>query len=187
MEGISVTLRAGAASALLGVPASEIQSSAVHLDELWRGEASRVLERLQEAPDDTARFAFLEATLLQRLREPDDGSRTRAQRAAGLIADSGGRLALRAVAAAVGVGERRLQQLFHAHVGLSPRAWGRLARLHACLRALRQPTPSRWASLALDAGYFDQAHLVNEFRALSGLTPGAFLKQAVSGSSKTPG
>src|SRR5690606_30535227 len=108
-----------------------------------------------------------------------------AQRAASLIATSGGQLALRAVADAVGVGERRLQQLFHAHVGLSPRAFRRLSRMHACLRALRvRPRPG-FAQLAAETGYYDQAHLANEFRALSGLTPNAFLERAVSGSSKT--
>ena len=111
----------------------------------------------------------------------------RDRHAAGLIAASGGQQPLREVAAAVGVGERRLQQLFHAHVGLSPRAWGRLARLHACLRALRrQPAPA-WAEVALESGFYDQSHLANEFRALCGVTPTEFMGHAISGSSKTSG
>ena len=86
---------------------------------------------------------------------------------------------------AIGVGERRLQQLFHAHVGLSPRAWSRLARMHGCLRALRlQPSPA-WVDVALESGFYDQSHLVNEFRALCGVTPTEFMGHAVSGSSKT--
>lgn len=47
--------------------------------------------------------------------------------------------------------ERRLQQLFHADEGLSPRSAGRLA--------------PAWAELAVEAGYHDQVHLANEFRA----------------------
>ena len=89
-------------------------------------------------------------------------------------------------AAALDIGERRLQQLFHEHVGLSPRAWRRLARLHACLRALRVQRAPAWAELALDGGFYDQSHLVNEFRALCGITPTEFLVQRVSVSSKTP-
>ena len=41
------------------------------------------------------------------------------------------------------------------------------------------------ADLALQAGYCDQSHLINEFQALCGCTPAEFRREAVSGSSKT--
>jgi AraC-like DNA-binding protein len=187
VEGVSITLRPGAAAALLGLPAGEIAGNAVHLDELWQGGAAELLARMAEAPDDAARVAMLQAVLRRRLLDGSGTAHPAAMHAAGLIAASGGQQPLREVAAAVGVGERRLQQLFHAHVGLSPRAWGRLARLHGCLRALRlRPTPS-WAQVALESGFYDQSHLVNEFRALCGVTPTEFLGRATSASSKTTG
>ncbi|RST46066.1 helix-turn-helix domain-containing protein [Variovorax sp. DXTD-1] len=191
VEGLSVTLRPGAAAALLGMPAGEIAGTAVHLDQLWRGQGAELRERMAAAPDDASRVAVLCAMLQQRLAQADAALQPAtpvvATRAAQLIAQSGGRQSLRDVAAAVGVGERRLQQLFQQQVGLSPRTWGRLARLHACLRALRQPRPCMpgWAELALDGGFYDQSHLVNEFKALSGLTPTEFLGRAVSVSSNT--
>ncbi|QGW82822.1 helix-turn-helix domain-containing protein [Variovorax paradoxus] len=191
VEGLSVTLRPGASAALLGMPAGEIAGTAVHLDQLWRGQGAELRERMAAAPDDSSRVAVLCAMLGQRLARADaalhPAAPMAATRAAQLIAESGGRQSLRDVAAAVGVGERRLQQLFQQQVGLSPRTWGRLARLHACLRALRQPRPCMpgWAELALDGGFYDQSHLVNEFKALSGLTPTEFLGRAISVSSNT--
>lgn len=104
-----------------------------------------------------------------------------AAHAARLIAASGGQMPLREVADAIGVGERRQQQLFHAHVGLSPRGWRRLARLHGCLRRLRRAASAGWATLAADSGFYDQSHLVNEFRALCGLTPTEFLSRSTFG------
>ena len=191
VEGLSVTLRPGAAAALLGMPAGEIAGTAVHLDQLWRGQGAELRERMAAACDDVSRVAVLCAMLRQRLAQADAALQPAAPmaaiKAAQLIAESGGRQSLRDVAAAVGIGERRLQQLFQQQVGLSPRTWGRLARLHACLRALRQPRPCMpgWAELALDGGFYDQSHLVNEFKALSGLTPTEFLGRAVSVSSNT--
>jgi AraC-like DNA-binding protein len=190
VDGISVTLRPGAAAALLGgVPAGEIREQVVPLDALWRGRGSELLERMAQAPHDAARVAVLHHALTQMLR-PHDGDPPpwAVIQATRLVSASGGQRPLAEIAAAVGVGERRLQQLFHAHVGLSPRAWRRLARLHACLRALRTPlSPSSpaWAELALQNGYYDQSHLANEFRALCGMTPTEFLARAISGSSKT--
>lgn len=187
VEGLSVTLRPGAAAALLGLPVGEIGGSAVHLDALWQGEGTELLGRMAEAPNDAARVMLLHAVLQRRLRDSDvaAGNAAVAMRAAQLIAASGGRRSLREVATAVGVGERRLQQLFHAHVGLSPRAWSRLARMHGCLRALRMQSSPAWADVALESGFYDQSHLVNEFRALCGVTPTEFMGHAVSGSSKT--
>lgn len=195
VEGLSVTLRTGAAAALLGVPAGEIgesggiHGSALHLDALWHGEGALLLERMAGARSDAARVALLHTVLQQRLqgRETAGNAAAAATHAAQLIASSGGRRPLREVAVAIGVGERRLQQLFHAHVGLSPRAWSRLARMHGCLRALRrQPSPA-WADVALEGGFYDQSHLVNEFRALCGVTPTEFMGRAIAGSSKTAG
>jgi AraC-like DNA-binding protein len=189
VEGLSVTLRPGAAAALLGLPAGEMAGTAVPLDDLWHGEGAELLERLARQPDDAARVAALRAVLQRRLQRAGQAAGTPPQaalHAAQLITAAGGRRPLREVAAAVGVGERRLQQIFHAHVGLSPRAWSRLARLHGCLRALRAARPPAWADVAADCGFYDQSHLVNEFRALCGLTPTEFLGRAVSVSSKTP-
>lgn len=188
VHGLSVTLRPGAAAALLGMPAAELEGQAVALTDVWTGEAVEVLEKISGAPDDAARIAVLQQMLakrLQRLDGGDDMVRRQATGAAHLMAASAGRLPLREVAEAIGVGERRLQQIFRLQVGLSPRAWGRVARLHACLRALRlQPTP-RWSELAADTGFYDQSHLINEFQSLCGLSPVLFLDRTVSGSSKT--
>jgi AraC-like DNA-binding protein len=187
MEGLSVTLRPGAASALLDIPAGELAGSAVPLDELWGADAAEALERLAAEPDTPGRLAVLHAILQRRLRRTQPSPCPAALRAARLISAAGGRQKLREVAESIGVGERRLQQLFHTHVGLSPRAWSRLSRLHHCLRALRLEQEPRWAELALRSGFYDQSHLANEFRALCGLTPTEFFGavHVGSGSSKT--
>lgn len=185
MFGVSVTLRPGAARALLGISASEIAFGAVPLDDLWRGDGARLLEQLAAAPDDHTRAQMIEAVLLGRTERARDTGHQRAIRAARLITQSGGALAVSQLAASLGVGERRIEQLFKEHVGLTPRLWRRLARLHTCLRLLRDGPPRSLATLAADAGYYDQAHLANEFKSLCGLSPSAFLQRTISDSSKT--
>lgn len=183
VHGFSVVLRPGAAGALLGLPAGELADAAVPLDDLWGADAHRLRQRLADAPDDTRRAAVLQAALLERLRHARPAAPSAAPAAWRLIQAGGGRRPLPEVAAALGLGERRLQQLFRAEIGLTPRTASRLARLHGLLRALRATRRPRWAELALDAGFADQAHLANEFRALAGLTPTQFL--GTSESSKT--
>lgn len=188
MHSVSVALRPGAASALLGVPAGELQGRAVTLDALWGRAFAELRERMAGQADDTARVALLRASLEQRLSQNARPANPRAVHAAALLAASAGRMRPREVVTAVGIGERRLQQIFRAEVGMSPKAWSRLARMHACLRLLRGGSaaqPLSLAALAVDGGFYDQAHLFNEFRALCGLSPTEFLQRSVSVSAKT--
>lgn len=181
MEQVGVRLRPGGVAQLLGVPAGELAERRVPLELLWGARAAEVHERLLALPDGRSRAALLAAILRERLGR--DGPRPHAGAAAAvrLIRASGGRLRVREVAAAVGVGERRLEQLFHVHVGVSPKAACRLARFNAAVQlAQRQPAVA-WSDVAYRCGYSDQSHLVNDFRAFAGLTPGAFRTSALFG------
>ena len=62
---------------------------------------------------------------------------------------------------------------FEARVGLTPKRFARLLRFQ---RVIAHAARGRadWARVAADCGYYDQSHLVHEFRALSGLTPSAY-------------
>jgi AraC-like DNA-binding protein len=185
IRGLSATLQPGAAAAVLGLPAAELTGLALPLDMLWR-DGAQLAAQLHEAPTDATRARLLLHCLHRRLAAHQATGSALARQAAAMISRSGGSLLLRDVARAIGTGERRLQQLFQQHVGLAPRTYGRLARMHQCLRLLRSLHAPRWTELALEAGYYDQAHLANEFQALCGLSPTAFLGQArISGSSKT--
>ena len=184
MDGLSLTLQAGATVSLFGLPAGEIEGRAVALQDVWP-DADSLVERLAQAADDASRAQALQAGLLHRAARKSSGAAL-AMAAASLMRQAAGRRSVRELAALLGIGERRLQQVFRQQVGLSPRTFGRLARLQGLLRLLRrQPARAAWAGLAADGGYYDQAHLANEFRALCGLTPGEFMRRSISPSSKT--
>lgn len=184
MEGMSLTLTPAAASAVLGVPIGEIADRAVSLEEMWGAPARMLGERLHVTTGNRERGELLWAGLRARLAHRDDRAppallslvATHAWQAPGGV---------RGLAAALGLGERRLQQLCREHLGLSPRSIGRLHRLHGLLRSLRSVARPDWAMLALDHGYCDQAHLAREFRRLTGLTPTEYRRRVISGSSKT--
>jgi AraC-like DNA-binding protein len=174
VEHVTVTLRPGGMAALLGVPAGELSARDVALDALWGPRAAQALERVAGTPPTAARAAAMQAVLLEilaaRAARPDPA----AAEAMRIIRRTRGRIRVRALAEAVGVGERRLEQVFHRHVGLSPKAACRLARFRATVAQLQRQPERAWTDLAWDGGFYDQSHLVNEFQALAGLAPGAF-------------
>ncbi len=72
-----------------------------------------------------------------------------------------------------GVSERHLERLFREYVGLSPKTIARLMRFQRALAAFDDST--NWAQIAANAGYYDQSHLLHDFRQFAAETPAALL------------
>lgn len=180
LEQVCVRLRIGAAAAVLGVPVAEVTDHGVALDALWGAAAGETIDRIAAAPDRAARVAVVAATLRDRIRRAEAPPPAVLEAVRRIGARAGG-VRVAALAAQLGVGERRLQQLFAAHVGLSPKATCRLARFRAVLARFRRAPRRSWIETALEAGFYDQAHLVHELRAFTGLTPGELARRGEFG------
>ncbi|MGN6105327.1 MAG: helix-turn-helix domain-containing protein [Kofleriaceae bacterium] len=172
LEHIGVQLRPGGIAAVLGVPAGELTGRELALDELWGADARALLDRLARTPL-RARAAVIGAAIAERLRRAPAVADPRTAAAVQLVREARGTLAIRGLAEAVGIGERRLEQLFHRDVGLSPKALSRIARFHGAVDFAHDTRARSWAEVAHACGFYDQAHLVHEFRTLAGAPPGA--------------
>jgi AraC-like DNA-binding protein len=186
MHGLSIALRPGATLGLFGIPASDLAGHTVPWDAVVKRAYRDLPEQLAAAAGDGAR-ATLVLQSLRAMRQTSDSSSLRlvAYAASRLRDDASGGISIRALAAEMKLSPRRLQQVFAAQLGLSPSVWRRVQRLHATLRLLRNVEMPQWSQLALRAGYYDQSHLINDFRALCGLTPQQFQRRIVSHSSNT--
>ena len=173
LEHVGVQLRPGAISAVLGVPAAEVSGREIALEPLWGPFAAEVLDRIASAPL-RARSAVAGEALLQRLRSVERAPDARAAAAVERILAARGDVRVRELSEAVGVGERRLEQIFHRDVGLSPKALCRVARFRSAVDFVHDHHEERsWTDAAHACGFYDQAHMVNEFRDLAGISPGA--------------
>ena len=70
-----------------------------------------------------------------------------------------------------GISKRSLQRIFSEYVGASPKWVIRRYRLHELVERLNSGEELNWADVALELGYFDQAHLINDFRSIVGRSP----------------
>jgi AraC-like DNA-binding protein len=78
------------------------------------------------------------------------------------------------IANAVGLSRKRFSERFKTEVGVTPKRYCRLLRFQRALARAHGGDSVDWGDLALACGYFDQAHLIHEFREFSGLTPTAY-------------
>ena len=80
------------------------------------------------------------------------------------------------LADSTGIGKRSLQRLFSEYVGVSPKWVIRRYRLHELIEKFNSGARLDWAQLALELGYFDQAHLINDFKSIVGYSPTEYQK-----------
>lgn len=73
-----------------------------------------------------------------------------------------------------GLSQRRFIELFRRQVGLTPKMFCRVRRFQGVVCRLPLGKAIDWAGTAVDAGYSDQAHLIHDFRAISGISPGVW-------------
>lgn len=169
-------LRFGVSEAVLGAPAFEVAGQVIPLADIWgAAQAQELSSRLAQARDEAAAAAILGEAIDARMASAHSRHRH------SLVASKAAQLLLRArvtdAAAALCMSERNFRRVFHDVVGVSPKAYARLMRFRRAVRAAREDRAASWASIAAMVGYYDQAHLIEEFRAIAGATPRAFLSE----------
>jgi AraC-like DNA-binding protein len=131
----------------------------------------RLRERLLNTPSLTARFCIVERWLLARL-EPRTVVHPAVRWAVDRIEATGGRIAIEELATQAGFTRKHLGNLFHQQVGFPPKALARVHRFRGALEMLHRANGQvPWAKLAEQCGFYDQSHLINEFRRFTGFSP----------------
>ncbi|MFL5614480.1 MAG: DUF6597 domain-containing transcriptional factor [Gemmatimonadaceae bacterium] len=172
---VGVRFWPGRALPFLGVPACEITDLRVSIGDLAAREA-RGLATIQHG-SLVAWREDLEALLMGRLASATSVDRT-VDAAVGAILRAAGNLSISALAPALGVTRQHLARAFALHVGVSPKTFARVARVRRILAKARVASVVDWTALALDAGFYDQAHLSGEVRELTGRSPTEWLRSA---------
>ncbi len=160
--------------ALFGIPARLLRDLAVEA-ELVLGKDVAELEEQLHACGESAWGPVAEQFLLDRVRRngvPDDGGLVR--RIARELETSHGTVSVAAAAAKHTMSVRQMERAFQEHVGVSPKMFGRLLRLDHALEIAGAQAGCNWADVASVCGYFDQSHMVRDFRAMTGATPVEF-------------
>ncbi|WP_269929652.1 helix-turn-helix domain-containing protein [Aminobacter sp. HY435] len=152
------------------MPMHELASRMVELDDVL-GHAGRALrERLGAESDWHRRLDLAESFVIRRLAAATPTS-AEVHGAFQAIVVSGGRARISALARDIGWSRKHLAHRFAEQVGLGPKAVARIVRFTRADSLSRRLGPTDWADLAAECGYADQAHLVREFREMSGTPP----------------
>jgi AraC-like DNA-binding protein len=164
-----IRLQPWASNAFFPGTAASLRDQYVALDCV----APRLCETLLEAIATLAP-ARAERAVFSALERHLGGSAFDLRPAAGLVRLAGTStrpLSVRTLAATSGLSARRVQMIFRDDVGLTPKQLLRINRLQHVLALAQSADRPAWARIAVQAGYFDQAHLNHDARAIAGATP----------------
>jgi AraC-like DNA-binding protein len=169
-----VSFRLGGAGPFVEVPLDETRDELVDLEDLWGRDGAILRERVLETTATEAAFDVVESALRSRL-EPS----TRADPSIDFAVRALERgFAVSQVTSALDVLPKRFVRRFRALVGLTPKRFARVRRLQQLLRVAARDGGVEWAEAAIEHGYYDQSHLVHDFRELTGITPTAYRPRA---------
>jgi AraC-like DNA-binding protein len=172
---ITIQFKPGWTTQLLGVSAHVLTDRFVHLDDIWGRAGADLCTELLAARSVTEVLDRLSRAIALRTEHTIESASARlARRAVRMLENE--EVRVDSVAKRLGVTPRHLRRVFTESVGIGPKDFARTVRLQRAVR--RAETSTDWGRIAVDAGYYDQAHLIADFRQLVGLTPGAFAKRA---------
>lgn len=180
--GVQLDVHPLGARRLFGVPAAALPTDGFDAEQLLGAELVPVRDRLDAATTWIERYAAIADFLVARLRRSADVRRVR-----GEVVESwrwlgarGGAGRVSELSGHVGMGRRRLAQVFAAEVGVTPKTAARLMRFDGARRAVSERvaagTPLDLTGVAVTHGYYDHAHLVREFTGFTGLSPTAWVR-----------
>ena len=160
------------AAAFFGLASSELCGEVADLRDLWGQEGAELRERVLEARDKTQ---AVEDALLRHVTGCPDLSISHA------ISWIEAGESLANVTAKLGLLPRTFRRRFVSQVGITPKRYSRVRRLQRVVHAIDGCAAPEWAYVAAQHGYYDQAHLIDEFRDLTGVTPGQYIRRRVDG------
>lgn len=168
---VLVIFKEAGASVFFKQPLHELFRESVSLDNfMLRSELLVIEEQLNKAKTDTERVKVIEQFLISLMRETEPDSLALA--ALSLIHQSQGNIRITELAAHLHTSQSPLEKRFRAAVGTTPKKFASIVRLKHAIQNHQPNNPL--STIGYNAGFYDQAHFIKEFKVFTGQTPESF-------------
>lgn len=174
-RGMQLELTPRGARALLGLPAAELAQGVWSLDEVIGRRADELACRLSDASGPAQRARVLDTVLSGWAGDVEYPAAVDAMWCR--LIRSAGSVSVTTIAGEIGLSRRHLGQVVRAELGLTPKTLARIVRFGQARSCLRAGRMTSLAETAATCGYYDQAHLTNEWKRLAGCTPGEWVSE----------
>lgn len=171
-HAVGIVTTAVGCQAVFGLLPSRLRGRVVELEAAW-APAGELRRRLLADVTPARMLDVVEELLVSRCPTEPDPAVRRCERAVALLEADPAR-PIESIAGEVGVSHGHLDREFLRVVGMSPRVLARLLRMRRLLDAIDVGDDPSWSGLAAAFGWFDQSHLIRDFKRHTGVTPARY-------------
>lgn len=166
------------ASMFFSVPMKEFFGCIVPARFIWHQDIDRLETSMANTTDFTQKVRFVESYLLRQLScKEDDFGQQRMKQSIELINKSRGMVEVETLASSACWSRKQYERHFQEIIGTSPKQFMRIVRFQNALHYKGHHPDISLSALAVESGFFDQSHMINEFKDLSGRTPGQYFAE----------
>lgn len=170
---ISVVFKSVGVRAFFNLPINKLNNLRVTAGDLRDKELAELEQSLTSTEDDQICILLIEQFLLKRLSRLAEHNLKRIETTIRLI--NSGQTDIMKLADTACLSTKQFQRVFSEYVGSNPKEFSRTIRFQKALHILETTPQISLTTLAYECGYFDQSHMIKEFKSLSGYTPSEYL------------
>ena len=157
---------------------SEISDTVVDADYLWGDRFPPLRATLLSAKSPARKFRLVEDFLMALLDSETEVNPCVDFAVDGITRDPS-QTNLAKLSDRIGYSQKHLISMFKKNVGITPKTYVRVMRFQKAIAAVESSESIDWTAIALESGFYDQAHFINDFKALSGFTPREYFAKKI--------
>lgn len=173
---LSVQFYSHSASLFFDLPISELTNETLNFKDLVGAPARELEEQLDALPTLDDKVARIEQFLLTRLSRKTDFSWNRISHNIKMITQFNGIITTEQLASEACLSRKQHERIFKQMVGLAPKQFLKVIRFQYAIYSHQQFPHESLTELAYRCGFYDQSHMINDFREMTGITPKQYFK-----------
>lgn len=169
-----IAFKKGMAYPFFPLPMNEVRDHVVQADVLWKDFFADLRDALFAESTPARRFAVA-STFLERQFRGNLNTNPCVSYAVERIVGNSSQISMNILTQEVGYSQKHFIQMFKKAVGVTPKTYLTIIRFQHVIQEIERCRNIDWSQLALDTGYYDQAHFIHDFKRFSGFTPDEYL------------
>ncbi len=165
-----ISFKKGMAAPFFPFPMEEIADSVVDADLVWGSDFGFMREKLLGTADVAERFRIVEDFLVREFSGKLRVDPCIAY-AVGEMTERPDALSIAGMNKRIGYSQKHFTEMFRRSVGVTPKSYLKIMRFQKAVRTIDEKRDLDWGRIALDCGFYDQSHFINDFKHFSGFTP----------------
>jgi AraC-like DNA-binding protein len=174
-----VAFKKGMGHPFYSMPMSELTDVVAGADLVFGHCFHGLRQQLLNAPSIEAMFLRVETFLLKQAGDSlHKNAPTKCiEYAVSNIANKPNVLGFHELSSHIGYSQKHFIDLFKKRVGVTPKQYLRIMRFQKAILEIERGGSAQWSDVAIESGYYDQAHFINDFRHFSGFTPNEYMRR----------